>query len=194
MEILLGLGNPGPEYRATRHNIGFLVVEELRGRHGGAPVERRGRSLLCRLRVGKRGILLARPQTYMNRSGEAAEALLRLAQAAPSDLLVICDDLYLDLGVIRLRTRGSHGGHNGLRSIIEKLGTDQFPRLRIGVGIPGPGVDRAAFVLEPFPRADRERLKEIVRQAADCAGTAAVDGVERAMNRFNRRPSMQETG
>jgi len=194
VEIFLGLGNPGPDYRTTRHNAGFLVVEELRRRHGGPPVERAGRSLLSRLRLGQLHVLLARPQTYMNRSGEAAEALLRLAHAAPGDLLVICDDLYLELGTIRLRPRGSHGGHNGLRSIIERLGTDQFPRLRIGVGLPEPGADRAAFVLEPFPRADRERLKEIVRQAADCAETVAAEGMERAMNRFNRRPSMRDTG
>ena len=194
MEIFLGLGNPGPDYRTTRHNAGFLVVEELRRRHGGPPVERAGRSLLCRLRLGHRQVVLARPQTYMNRSGEAAEALLKLGRVAPRDLLVICDDVYLELGTIRLRPRGSHGGHNGLRSIIERLGTDQFPRLRIGVGSPEPGADRAAYVLEPFPRADRERLKEIVRQAADCAETVATEGIERAMNRFNRRPSMGGTG
>jgi len=194
VEILLGLGNPGPDFRATRHNLGFLVIEEIRRRHDGAPVERRGRSLLCRVQLGDHEILLARPQTYMNRSGEAAEALLKLARATPRELLVICDDLYLDLGTIRIRPRGSHGGHNGLRSIIERLGTNEFPRLRIGVGPPEPGTDRAAFVLEPFARGDRERLKEIVRQAADCAEAIAADGLLRAMNRFNRRPSMRGTG
>lgn len=187
MKILVGLGNPGPDYRTTRHNVGFLVVEEMRCRLGDPPVERAARSLLCRARLGGRSVLLARPQTYMNRSGEAVSALLVLARCAPPDLLVICDDLYLTLGTIRLRTRGSHGGHNGLRSVIETLGTDDFARLRVGIGPPEAGVDHADFVLEPFHRGDRQRLEEAVRRAADCAESAAVEGIERTMSRFNRR-------
>lgn len=191
---MVGLGNPGPGYRTTRHNVGFLVVEEMRARLGDPAVERAGRSLICRVRLDGRPILLARPQTYMNRSGEAVSALLELGHGGPADLLVICDDLYLNLGTLRLRARGSHGGHNGLRSIIETLDTDGFARLRIGIGPPEQGVEHADFVLEPFPRADRDVLNEVVQRAADCAQAAAIEGVERTMNRFNRRQASGAAG
>jgi PTH1 family peptidyl-tRNA hydrolase len=187
VKLLVGLGNPGEEHRATRHNVGYLVVEELSRRHGGPPEERRARSLVCRARIGPEDLILARPLTYMNRSGGAVEALLSWSGAGAGVLLVICDDLYLDLGTVRLRPRGSHGGHNGLRSIIETLGTREFARLRVGVGPAEPGTAYADFVLAPFPRADRDRLEEVVGLAADCAEAAVVEGVPKAMNRFNRR-------
>ncbi len=193
MKILVGLGTPGSGYRFTRHNVGFLVVEEMRSRLGDPPLERAGRSLLCRARLDGHPVLLARPQTYMNRSGDAVSALLIVGQGEPIDLLVICDDLNLNLGTIRLRPRGRHGGHNGLRSIIETLGTDEFARLRIGIGPPDEGLDHADFVLEPFPRADRDKLEEVVQRAADCVQAAAIEGVEQSMNRFNRRQASGTT-
>ena len=189
MTLLVGLGNPGERYRATRHNLGFLVVDEV-GRRRGAPApDRRGGALVARLPGDGPEVVLAWPLTYMNRCGRAVAALLEQAGAGTQDLLVVCDDLYLDFGAVRLRRGGSHGGHNGLRSIIETLGSGAFPRLRIGVGPPGEGVDHADFVLAPFGRAEGERLSEVVGLAADCAEMALDAGIEPAMNRFNRRPS-----
>jgi PTH1 family peptidyl-tRNA hydrolase len=140
------------------------------------------------VRLGSITVILARPQTFMNHSGEAVSALMRQEEAPPDELIVICDDIYLDLGVIRLRAHGSHGGHNGLRSVVGALGTVGFARLRVGVGPARPGVDHADFVLSPFPKRDRETVREVVSLAADCAEMAAGESVQSAMNRFNARP------
>ncbi len=188
MRIVVGLGNPGPEYRGTRHNVGFRVVEELRRRHDGAVKRREARSLVAVVRLGQSDIALARPQTFMNRSGAAVADLLKKREASPGELLVVCDDLHLDVGTIRLRARGSHGGHNGLRSIIETLGTSDFPRLRIGVGPAEQGVEHADFVLREFRRDDRPRVEEMIALAADCAEMIAAEGLASAMNRYNGRP------
>ncbi len=194
MRIVVGLGNPGPEYRATRHNVGFQTVAEIRKRHGNPHEERGARSLLCRVAIGGERVLLARPQTFMNRSGAAVVALLSREKARPGDLLVVCDDMYLDVGTIRLRCRGSHGGHNGLRSIIGALGTQEFPRLRIGIGPPESGVDHAEFVLAPVAAPERDTVREMVRAAADCTEAVVLEGIEKAMTRFNRRPSPGAAG
>ena len=194
MKVLMGLGNPGDEYAATRHNVGFRVAEEVLRRHGARRAGRRCRSLVAETSLDAVPVLVARPLTFMNRSGAAAVELLRAAEAEPADLLVVCDDLNLDLGVLRLRARGSHGGHNGLLAIVEALGTREFPRLRVGVGPPDPGVPHAEFVLAPFRRRDREAVEAMVGQAADGAETALTAGIQAAMNRFNRRPLPTEDG
>lgn len=191
MKVLVGLGNPGEEYAATRHNIGYRVAEEIAGRRGRPYEAQRARSIVCRVTVGDTETIVARPLTFMNRSGAAVAALLELAGAGPEDLLVVCDDLYLDFGTIRLRKRGSHGGHNGLLSIVETLGTQAFARLRIGVGPVEPGEPHADFVLRPFPRRQQKLLPEVVRQAAECAEVALAEGIATAMNRFNRKPADQ---
>jgi peptidyl-tRNA hydrolase, PTH1 family len=185
LKVVVGLGNPGEEYETTRHNIGYRVAEEILARHGGPYEERRARSLVCRAKFDGSVVLVARPLTYMNRSGAAVAALLVLAEAGPEDLLVICDDLYLEFGTVRLRPRGSHGGHNGLLSIIEMLGTQGFARLRVGVGPAEPGSSHADFVLAPFRRREQARIPGLVSLAADCAETAVLLGVTTAMNRFN---------
>jgi len=189
VKVLVGLGNPGEEYAATRHNIGYLVAEEIIGRRGRPYAERKARSLVCRMRIDGSEALVARPLSSMNRSGLAVAALLDLARAGPEDLLVVCDDLYLEFGTIRLRSRGSHGGHNGLLSIMEALRTQAFPRLRIGVGPIEPGVAHADFVLGVFPRHQLKRIPEVVRRASDCAESALSEGIVSAMNRFNRTPA-----
>lgn len=196
MRIVVGLGNPGPGYGSTRHNVGFLVVDEVRRRHGDPAEERASRSLCAVVSVAGIEILLARPQTYMNRSGLAVAALLERRKAGPADLLVVCDDFYLAFGGLRLRPRGSHGGHQGLRSVIESLGTQEFARLRVGVGPPEPEQDHADFVLAPFGAPERRRLREVVETASDCVEAAVSDGIERAMGRFNRRqaPDVETTG
>jgi PTH1 family peptidyl-tRNA hydrolase len=184
--VVVGLGNPGDEYRRTRHNIGYLVIEEIRKRAGEPREGRRARALVSEAQIGDRTVVLARPRAYMNRSGGAVSELLRGSGAGPEELLVVCDDLYLGFGTLRLRSRGSHGGHNGLRSIIDALGTQEFPRLRVGVGPAGPDVAHSDFVLAPFPRAERERLPEVVEAAAGCVEIAVREGMLKAMNLYNR--------
>ena len=185
MKVVVGLGNPGEEYENTRHNIGYKVAEEIAARRGRPYEERKARSLVCRVRFNGDVVLVARPMTFMNRSGAAVAALLGLAEAGPEDLLVICDDLYLEFGTTRLRARGSHGGHNGLLSIIETLGTRGFARLRVGVGPVDQATAHADFVLAPFRRREQARIADLVALAADCAEAAVVLGVTAAMNRFN---------
>lgn len=187
MKVVVGLGNPGSEYRETRHNVGFLVIEELRCRHESPAEMRRARCEVSRVTGRDPELLLARPQTYMNRSGPAVSALLQSEGASAEDLFVVCDDLNLEFGTLRIRPRGTHGGHNGLRSIIESLGTTEFPRLRVGVGPLPPGEDQAEFVLDRFPSADRRVLPGLIENAADCLLMAVDFGLQQAMNRYNRR-------
>ncbi|HEU4400550.1 MAG TPA: aminoacyl-tRNA hydrolase [Candidatus Polarisedimenticolia bacterium] len=189
MKLLVGLGNPGEEYEATRHNVGFLVAEEFRRRHGGGREGRRAQAFVSRVRMGAESIFVARPLTFMNRSGAAVAALLAQVDAEPRDLLVVCDDLYLDFGVLRLKARGSHGGHKGLRSIMEMLGTQAFPRLRIGVGPAPAGTTHADYVLSQFRRAEARELPSVVEAAVNCVEVTVLEGLEAAMNRFNRSAS-----
>ena len=194
MKVLVGLGNPGEEYAATRHNIGYLVAEEVADRRGRPYEARRARCLVSRAMIGGAEALLARPLTYMNRSGAAVSALLEMAGAGPEDLLVVCDDLYLDFGALRLRPSGSHGGHNGLLSIVETLGTRAFARLRVGVGPVEGGEPHAEFVLRPFPRRQQKEIPRVVARAADCAELALSEGMTIAMNRFNGKPADEAGG
>jgi PTH1 family peptidyl-tRNA hydrolase len=188
VRILVGLGNPGSEYRETRHNVGFFVIEALRRRHGSPAEIRRARCAVSQVSGRHSGLLLARPQTFMNRSGLAVSALLETEGASNEDLFVVCDDLNLEFGTLRIRPRGTHGGHNGLRSIIESLGTTEFPRLRVGIGPLLAGDDQTEFVLERFAAADRRLLPELIEDAADCLLMAVEEGLGQAMNRYNRRP------
>ena len=188
VRLVVGLGNPGRRYANTRHNMGFLVIEEVRRRHEGAPVSRRADSRVTVLDRDAGPVILAEPQTYMNRSGPAVRDLLAEVGGAPEDLLVVCDDLALPFGVLRLRRRGSAGGHHGLESIGDAIGGGDFPRLRVGIGRPSEATDAADFVLDRFAADERERLPEILREAADCVEAVLALGVDQAMNRYNRRP------
>lgn len=192
VSLVVGLGNPGRRYRDTRHNIGFMVVEELRARAGDPDEREAAHSLLWRTEVEGREIVLARPLVYMNRSGAAARALAEKHGAAPDGILVVCDDFHLDFGVLRLRKGGSHGGHNGLRSIIATLGTQDFPRLRIGIGSAPAGEDPADYVLERFDADERARLADVVEQAADCVEMVLKAGMDAGMNRYNRKAAGAE--
>ena len=184
--LILGLGNPGERYRDTRHNLGFGVVDEL-ARRWNLSVDR----LECGSRVGSRNgtPMLARPQTYMNRSGHAARCLVERHGFAPGDLLVVYDELALPLGRLRMRPGGSPGGHRGMESVIESLRTDRVPRLRLGIAPVAegtlPGEDRVRFVLAPFGLDEREPVLEMIRRAADACETWLEDGIESAMSRFN---------
>lgn len=181
--LILGLGNPGERYRDTRHNAGFLVVEEL-ARRWGVGLDRRE----CNACVGGVETLLAEPQTYMNRSGWAARCLAETHGLDPADVLVVYDEVALPLGRLRLRKSGSPGGHRGLESVIENLRTDQVPRLRLGISPedgPPRGDDLVEFVLSPFPPEQREAVDAMVRRAADACEVWLKEGADAAMARFN---------
>lgn len=183
--LIVGLGNPGASYERSRHNLGFMLVDLL-ARDAQTKVGRdECRALIGRAVVGGETVELAKPQTYMNLSGEAVSCLLAKPDRGIARLIVISDDLALPFGSIRLRTKGTHGGQNGLRSIIERLGTNEFIRLRIGIMPEHPVSDAKNFVLENFSKSDEGVVKEVLDRAADAVRTVIRDGVEKAMARFN---------
>ena len=195
MKVIAGLGNPGPKFRGTRHNIGFEVVDEL-ARRGGATFESSpAEALVAKIRPGtgfNRGdepVLLAKPLTFMNLSGQAVQALAHFHKVEVADLLVVADDVNLPLGRLRARRGGSAGGHNGFRSVTEQLGTDQFPRLRIGVGGGEPGRDLAGHVLGRFSPDERQAILDAVNRAADAVEVFVSEGIDTVMNRFNAEPA-----
>jgi len=184
--VVVGLGNPGAEYAATRHNVGFMAVDALAGRLGRFSGWTSGRGVERGVgRAGRHTVHVVKPQRYMNRSGDAVRGLLAEGWIA-EEILVVCDDVYLPFGTVRLRARGGTGGHQGLESIVASAGTDGFARLRIGVG-PAPPADRLKeFVLEPFGETERSALPRVVEAAAQAAHDAAAEGLTQAMNRWNR--------
>lgn len=184
--LVAGLGNPGPGYRLTRHNAGFLVADELARRHS-ASFRSRFSGRVADLRVDGRRVVLLEPETYMNESGRSVAAAVRFYKLPLSALLVVHDDVDLDIGRLQVRLGGGLAGHNGLRSLVGHLGSGEFMRLRIGVGRPERGDRRpvADFVLSPFP--PEVDLDGIVARAADAVETIAREGVETARQRFNER-------
>ena len=184
--LVVGLGNPGDKYEGTRHNVGFLVADEL-GERGNFPIQRlKFKALTGAAAIGGAGVLVMKPTTYMNLSGEAVGEAARFYKLDPGHVLVISDDVDLPLGKLRIRTGGSAGGHNGLKSIIQHLGTDQFPRLKVGVGgKPHPDYDMADWVLGKIQGEDKKVMDEAVKRAADAVECFLKDGPQRAMNRFN---------
>ena len=184
--LIAGLGNPGDQYENTRHNAGFLVADEL-GERGGFPIQRlRFKALTATAAIGGQGALVMKPVTFMNLSGEAVGEAARFYKIPPDHVLVISDDVDLPLGKLRIRTGGSAGGHNGLKSIIQHLGTDQFPRLKVGVGAkPHPDYDMADWVLGKLQGEDKTVMDGAVKRAADAVECLLRDGPQKAMNQFN---------
>ncbi|MBI4231443.1 MAG: aminoacyl-tRNA hydrolase [Planctomycetes bacterium] len=183
--IILGLGNPGDQYAGTRHNAGWGVVETLRGSGRLPRWSTEGPARVSRGTLAGRDAILALPLTYMNRSGGAASSLLAGAGVGADRLLVVTDDFALPLGKIRLRAGGSSGGHNGLTSIVTSLGTDAFPRLRVGIGPLPPGASSEEFVLERFAPPEEPVVAEAVARAAEACLAWCSEGIARVMDRFN---------
>jgi len=187
MRLIVGLGNPDPEYQWTPHNLGFMAVDELANR-GGIRVERpEGKALVGRGKLAGQEVLLAKPQTYMNLSGISVRELLGKYELEPSDLLVMWDEAQLRLGVIRIHPDGSAGSHNGAKSVIGSLGTDEFARLRLGCGPDHPVTSRKEYVLRPMKKAELEVAAEMIGQAGDAVEMILSEGIDAAMNRYNRK-------
>ena len=184
--LIVGLGNPGREYRANRHNAGFMLLDRLVERHKWmAFTKRQGKALITTGLLGQASLVLAKPQTFMNLSGEAVSALLRFYDLPLERLLVIVDEIDLPLGTLRLRPDGGSAGHNGMRSIIEQLDTEVFPRLRLGVGRPSGAKAAAGYVLRDFRGEDLEIMTLTLDKAADAVECFVRDGLVTAMNGFN---------
>jgi PTH1 family peptidyl-tRNA hydrolase len=189
LKVIAGLGNPGEAYRASRHNAGSLVVARLAAEHGIRLGAGRGDFMGGVGSIGGARALLVVPLTYMNRSGDALADALAGCGGAPEDLLVVCDDVDLPLGQLRFRRSGGDGGHKGLRSIIERLSSDAFARLRLGVGRPPSDVETSDYVLDRFLPEEEEPAREMTARAVDAVVLMLREGLEAAMNEYNRRPT-----
>ena len=183
--LIVGLGNPGPQYEKTRHNLGFMLADMLANRLQTRISRDECRALIGRGIVDNQTVELAKPQTFMNLSGESVSCLLAKEPRSVEKLIVISDDLAIPFGTIRIRPRGTHGGQNGLRSIIDRLKTQEFIRLRIGIQPEHPIADASRFVLENFSKSEAGEVEMILRTAADAVETIIRDGVEAAMGKFN---------
>jgi PTH1 family peptidyl-tRNA hydrolase len=187
MKIIVGLGNPGRKYERTRHNAGFMALDELAKDLHVDVAQDKYHALIGKARLDSEPAVLAKPQTYMNDSGRVAAAILRDYYGEVSDLIVIHDELDLPLGVIRVKIGGGHGGHNGLRSLIEQLGSPDFGRVRIGIGRPASNIDPADYVLSPFLAEERPIASEAVSRAAEAVSLIVAKGLPWAMNIVNQR-------
>lgn len=186
MKLIVGLGNPGEKYAATRHNAGFMVVDRLAAGAGVAVEKKMFKSLVGYGQINGENVVLAKPHTFMNLSGEAVAALMNWFKLGTADLVIIYDDLDLPLGKVRIRPGGGSGGHKGMQSIIQVLGTKGFPRVRIGIGKPlEPCFEAADYVLSNFGPGEIKEVEEALNLAAEAVRCIVMDGVERAMNLYN---------
>lgn len=185
--LVAGLGNPGPEYEKTPHNLGFLAVDRVAARHGIRVTRKEANSLVGLGAIQGRAAVLVKPQTFMNVSGPAVKALLDRYELSAANLLLVYDELALPWKQLRLRPKGSSAGHNGVKSVIRSVGTEEFARLRLGIHPGHPIGDGARFVLEPVRKAQWNELDEMLDQAADAIESVLAEGVEKAMAKYNRR-------
>ncbi len=186
MRLIVGLGNPGREYIETRHNVGFAVIDRLAERLEVAVTKTQGQVLIAKTQYAGEQVLLVKPQTYMNRSGLAVAALARYYKIPVSNIIVAYDDLDLPVGTIRLRAKGGAGTHNGMRSLIQELASEEFPRLRVGIGRPLEG-DWANYVLSRFRREERDLIQEALEQGVAALLRYLEAGIDTAMNEFNKK-------
>ena len=191
MHLVLGLGNPGAKYSRNRHNAGFLVIDRLANRWGASVETKQFGAVVDRIRVGSDDAVLAKPQRFMNLSGQAAASIRGFYKIDIGDVVVVHDDVDIPFGDVRLKSGGGHGGHNGLRDIQAKVGND-FVRVRFGVSRPPPGWETADYVLGNWRESETEQLDELVDRAADAVEAVLRDGTKRAMNTINTRAKQNE--
>jgi PTH1 family peptidyl-tRNA hydrolase len=192
MKLVVGLGNPGRKYEQTRHNVGFDVLASLAQRHGNPPARAKFEGLVQECLIAGERTLLLMPQTFMNLSGRSVQLASSFYQIANDDLLLVCDDFHLDLGVLRLRPGGSDGGQKGLGDTIRQLGTDQIARLRFGVGPVPERWNAADFVLSRFAASDREEVQRQILRSSEAVETWIAHGIQRAMNEYNGKDDLPE--
>lgn len=193
MFLIVGLGNPGREYEKTRHNVGFEVIDALADKYNISVADRKSRAFCGKGIIGGQKVLLAKPQTYMNLSGESIRSLADYYKIdVETELLVIFDDVSLDVGQIRIRKKGSAGGHNGIKNIIANLGTDTFERIKVGVGEKPKGYDLADYVLGHFTKAEQELMEEGYQNAISAVERIVQGEIDAAMNQFNQKVVRKE--
>ena len=193
MKLIVGLGNPGIEYQFTPHNLGFLTIDRLADQCGVEVRSRQHQALTARALIGSEPVVLAKPETYMNLSGLSVRALVAEHQVnSATELIVIYDELDLPWGTIRVRERGSSAGHNGMESVIGALGTQEFPRIRLGIAPDRKISDGAKYVLTPFRKSQLKLIDGVIETAAEAVNVIVKEGVAKAMNRFNRKPDSEE--
>lgn len=192
MYMIAGLGNPTKEYDKTRHNVGFAVIDRLADRYGIDVSERKHKALCGKGMAEGQKVLLLKPQTFMNLSGESLRAAMDYYKVLPEELIVIYDDISLPPGQLRIRLKGSAGGHNGIKNIIAHLGTQEFPRIKVGVGEKPPRMDLKDYVLSRFSKGEQELMEEAFREAAQAVAMMIGEGADRAMNHFNARKKAEE--
>ncbi len=191
MYVIVGLGNPGKKYEQTRHNIGFITVDYLADRHGISVSKIKHKALVGEGNISGQKVLLVKPQTYMNLSGESVREVASYYKVPPENLLVIYDDIDIPLGSVRIRKKGSAGTHNGMRSVVSQLQSDQFPRIRIGMGSQG-GTDLKDFVTGGFSKSEKDVLEAAVAHAAEACECFLESGIDKAMNYFNTKGPVGE--
>ena len=187
MYIIVGLGNPTKEYDKTRHNVGFSVIDVLADRIGIDVSEKKHRALCGKGMLEGQKVILAKPQTFMNLSGESVRAMVDFYKVSPDEVIIIYDDISLEPGQLRIRTKGSAGGHNGIKNIIAHLGTQEFPRIKVGVGEKPKYMDLADYVLSRFSKGEQELMDDAFREAADAVAMMISEGMDAAMNHFNAK-------
>lgn len=187
MFIIAGLGNPGKEYENTRHNAGFMAMDALADKLGAGLTERKHRAYCGHAVINGEKVLLLKPQTYMNASGESLRSAVDFYKIEPDHVIVIYDDINLEPGQLRIRAKGSAGGHNGLKSIIAHLGTQDFPRVRVGIGAKPERMDLADYVLSRFSQGERRQMDEAAKEAADAVCEILTAGIDKAMNSHNAK-------
>jgi PTH1 family peptidyl-tRNA hydrolase len=190
--LIVGLGNPGREYRNNRHNIGFMVLDHLAGKLGTTFSRLESKALVTKAVIQERRLILAKPQTYMNDSGQAAGILARYYKVPLNQILITFDDVDLPFDTLRLRPGGGSGGQKGMKSIIEKLGTDEFARLRLGIGRPPGRMDAAAYVLQDFSAPEAGILPQVLDRAVEAILEFVLYGLEQAMNKYNSVNKMEK--
>lgn len=188
MYIIAGLGNPGIKYKNTRHNAGFMVIDALAEKYHISVKEKKFRAVIGSGAIEGEKVILVKPHTFMNLSGECVQEIINYYKIEEkTNLIIISDDINLDVGAIRIRKKGSAGGHNGLKNIILHLGHDEFNRIRVGVGAKPPEYDLVKYVLEHFDKEERKQMEESARRAAEAAAVMITDGPDAAMNQFNKK-------